>query len=359
MAFDHRIFVYQKHGGVSRYFAGLADNLPTFGVRPAVVAPFYVTDCLCDLPRRHVWGWHFAPDPRRQRLATIASELLFRPLATAFRADVVHETYYAARRIAPARIPIVLTVYDMIHEQFPQLFPGDTTHRQKAKAIRRADRILCISQSTRRDLLCFFPEVEDRTVVTLLGFDNRFIGGDSSPLRERPYVLFVGMRQDYKNFAGLAEAFARSRLPTMDYDLIAVGGGAFTSEEEGWLRDLGIAGRTVQLDADDAMLGRLYRNANVFAYPSLYEGFGIPPLEAMAAACPVVAMKVSSLPEVCGEAAEWAEPGSLASLIAALEAVALSPARSDELRRLGSEQAARFSWAECARQTSDVYRALA
>lgn len=358
VAFDHRVFVYQKHGGVSRYFCGLTEHLPDYGVEPRVISPFYVTDRLQQLDPTRVWGRHFEPTPRRQRLATIGGELAFRSLSSAFGADIVHETYYNPRRIAPRKAKVVLTVYDMIHEIFHELFPGDNTHLSKSLALKRADRIICISESTRRDLVTWFPEVEDRTSVTLLGFDPAFVSRDATPVRDRPYVLFVGARRDYKNFIGLAEAFAGSRLPAHGLELVAVGGGEWSDAERALLARLGIADRVARIDANDVMLGRLYHGAALFACPSLYEGFGIPPLEAMAAGCPVVAMRASSLPEVCGEAAEYAEPGNRDSLVCALEFVALGPARAAALRAKGHEQVKLFSWDRCARATADVYRTL-
>ena len=118
-----------------------------------------------------------------------------------------------------------------------------------------------------------------------------------------PYLLYVGSRAGYKNFGLLLEAFSRSGLAG-HYRLLAVGGGAFTAAEQQRIASLRLAGSiTVIPKADDAILARAYRDAALFIYPSLYEGFGFPPLEAMSMGCPVLVNRTSSLPEVCGDAA--------------------------------------------------------
>lgn len=360
VAFDHRIFVYQKHGGISRYFCGLTEELGGFGVTPKVIAPAFVTDRLAALPSDLRWGRHIRPRPRVQRAAQIAGEVLHASLARRFRADIVHETYFNARRAAPRGVPVVLTIYDMIHELFPQYFPGDNTTTAKRAAIARADRIVCISESARDDLLRFYPEAADRTSVIMLAGDQSFGDGVTAAeaVRACPFILYVGARGRYKNFIALAHAFARSRLPGEFVELVCVGGGRFDGEERGELERLGVADSVTQVDADDVLLARLYREAAMFVCPSLYEGFGIPALEAMMAGCPVVAMRASSLPEVCGDAAEYAEPGSIDSLVAAIETVALSPGRADAMRAAGLERARLFSWKRCAEETAAVYRSL-
>lgn len=359
VVFDQKIFVYQRHGGMARYFAGLMSELRTFGVEPKVMAPFYTTERLSELPSKMVWGRKFAPAPRKQRAATILGELALAPLARLVGADIVHETYYSHHRRAPNKCKVVTTVHDMIPELFPQFFGGDVTEHTKKSSVKRADHIICISENTRRDFLRFFPEAEDRTSVVLYGFDASFGANftELHPFGDRPYVLQVGGRGGWKNFDGLLAAFAQSRLPREGIDLVCIGE-PLSDDERRLIDAAGLAGRVHRRGAGDAELANWYRHALVFAYPSLYEGFGIPPLEAMAAECPVVAARASSIPEVCGNAAEFSEPGNVESLAAALEKVAFSPERAEELRRLGRERVTHFSWRKCAQETSEVYHKI-
>lgn len=361
VAFDHWIFTDQPRGGISRGFAGMIPHMREVGIVPKVTAPFYVADALRRVDRRDVWGVHLPFNRRNQLIAKAVGRASNRALARLFGAQVVHETYYSATPTAPAGVPVVLTVYDMIHELYPELFhPTDSTLRNKPGALARADRILCISEHTRRDLLRFYPEVEDKAVTVLFGFDAAFNAAPDGPREHAlPFVLYLGIRRGYKNFDGLLEAYARSRLPAEGIDLVCVGDGPLRPPEAALAERLGIAGQVIQREADDEQLRRLYRDALLFAYPSLYEGFGIPPLEAMAAGCPVVAVRAASVPEVCGDAAEYGEPGDIASLADALDRVALSPAHADALRAAGRDQCRRFSWRRCAHETAAIYRTLA
>jgi glycosyltransferase involved in cell wall biosynthesis len=359
--FDHSIFVEQKQGGITRYLAQLVRHLPEFGVVPKIVAPLYVSVRLPDIAAGIVWGRLMrSPTTNGKRLGKALGRLLVGPLARRFRAEIVHESYHSPVRTAPKSAKVVITVYDMTHEVFPDLFvPKGRVIQWKTASVERADWIICISENTRQDLLRFHPHVADRVSVVHLGFDPPApLPAVSERPHKRPYFLYVGMRRDYKNFMGLVDAFAASERLRRDFDVVCIGDGAFQPGERDALAKAGVAGNFLQFEADDPALQRWYRHAGLFAYPSLYEGFGIPPLEAMAADCPVVAMNASSIPEVCGDAAEYALPGEPESLRAALEHVAYSTERAESLRALGRERIKLFSWEKCARETCEIYRKL-
>jgi glycosyltransferase involved in cell wall biosynthesis len=279
----------------------------------------------------------------------------------AYRPDIIHETYYSTAAPPIDRARIVLTVYDMIHEKFPDDFVAeDLTARHKQAAVERADHICCISQSTRNDLIAIHPSAAAKSSVTLLGFDPiRPTSAVATKMHDRPFLLFVGQRAAYKNFAGLLEAYAASPLLRADFDLVAVGGGPLLPAECDAIHRHGLDDRVQQFDADDDALHRWYRGASVFVYPSLYEGFGIPPLEAMAAGTPVVAVNVSSIPEICGDAAAYAQTGDPDALREAIESVVYSTELANTLRSAAADRLTQFSWAKCAEQTALVYRTLA
>jgi glycosyltransferase involved in cell wall biosynthesis len=359
--FDHSIFIEQKQGGITRYLAQLVGHLPEFGVVPKIVAPLYVSVRLPDLAAGIVWGRLMrSPTTNGKRLGKALGRLLVGPLARRFRAAIVHESYHSPVRTAPKNAKVVITVYDMTHEVFPDLFvPKGRVIQWKTASVDRADWIICISENTRRDLLRFHPHVADRVSVVHLGFDPPPpLPSVSERPHERPYLLYVGMRRDYKNFMGLVDAFAASERMRRDFDVVCIGDGAFQPGERDALAKAGVDGNFLQFEADDSALQRWYRHARLFVYPSLYEGFGIPPLEAMAAGCPVVAMNASSIPEVCGDAAEYADPAEPGTLRTALEKVAYSSERADTLRILGLQRLNQFSWRKCAQETSAVYKSL-
>lgn len=295
--------------------------------------------------------------------ARLACRVGAAPLLARFHPDIVQETYYSARPIAPPRARTVLMVYDMIHELFPASFPADDPTRSlKAAAVARADHILCISQSTLADLIAVHPAAAAKSSVVLLGFDPAppDIAPAPAPAtaNTRPYLLFVGQRGGYKNFHGLLAAYAASKSLRAGFDLLAVGGGAFTPAEAAAIAAHGLAAQVRQMPADDKLLQRCYAGGAVFIYPSLYEGFGIPPLEAMAAGTPVVAMRASAVPEVCGDAARYALPDDPESLRRAVEAVALSPQTAAALVTAGTQRLAHFSWARAAQAALASYRTL-
>jgi glycosyltransferase involved in cell wall biosynthesis len=335
------------------------EHFPEFGVDAKIIAPLHVNAYLRDLPKGSVWGRHIAPSSRAIRAGVILGEALHRPLASFYGAEIVHETYHSFRRAAPKRARIVTTIYDLIYELFPSRGGEEFLRKNIAGAIARADKLICISESTERDLLRFFPEAEGKTSVVLIGFDPNLRPATGCTPHPRPYLLYVGMRMNYKNFAGLVEAFGQSTILRSSFDVICVGGGAFTTEERELFEKAQLGTKFHQREADDHALQNWYRNAQLFVYPSLYEGFGIPPLEAMAADCPVVCMKISSMPEVCGDAAEYAFPDAPESLRAAMEKVVQSTDRANELRAAGRERLKLFSWRKCAQQTADIYASLA
>ena len=179
------------------------------------------------------------------------------------------------------------------------------------------------------------------------------------PTRE-PFLLYVGNRGGYKNFLRLLEAYGTSPQLKMGYELICFGGGAFHADELETMRTLGlVSGQVSQLGGDDQMLAKLYEHASAFVFPSLYEGFGIPPLEAMSHDCPVVCSNTSSIPEVVGDAGEYFDPADTESMRAAIERIVTSDSHRNLLIAKGRERLKHFSWDRCAIETLDIYRKLA
>lgn len=358
IAFDSQIFAAQHHGGVSRVHARLAAALAGAGEDVRVIAPRHVNAYLGDLPPGLVAGRAIADTRWGRRAARVVNRVAEPVLLARFDPDIIQETYYRAAAGGPRRARRVVMVYDMIHELFPASFPpGEPTAAAKAAAVARADHLLCISQSTLHDLVAHHPGAAGKASVCLLGFDPAPPGAMPAGAG-RPYLLFVGQRGGYKNFTGLLDAYAASPALRADFDLLAVGGGGFTPAETAAIARHGLAPAVRQRAADDSALAACYAGAAVFIYPSLYEGFGIAPLEAMAAGTPVVAMNASSVPEVCGPAAAYADPGDPQSLQRAIEGVALDRDVAFGLVCEGHVRLRLFSWERSAATAAAAYRAL-
>jgi glycosyltransferase involved in cell wall biosynthesis len=374
IAYDSQIFCAQTYGGVSRYFCEIASRIAKEpSVNVTIIAPMYINAYLEHVSPGIVRGF-MAPKVDRFQTNSGANyaRLAFRGLGLlmgdwmlrAMAPDIVHETYFSPYRLGGRHPRRVLTIYDMIHEKFPSSFPhADKTPRYKALAAERADHVICISESTRRDAIEILGLPFDKTSVIHLGFDLMNAAGaraDVPDLSARePFLLYVGNRGGYKNFRGLLEAYAASPQLKTGYKLVCFGGGMFHADELKMMQTLGLdSAQVTQITGDDQLLAGFYERASVFIFPSLYEGFGIPPLEAMSHDCPVVCSNTSSLPEVVGDAGEYFDPADIESMRSAIERVVTSDTRRDFLIVKGRERLKSFSWNRCAIETHNIYRKL-
>ncbi len=356
IAYDHQIFSLQPYGGISRYFAELAAALARTKHDVQIIAPAHLNRHLQQSEaRRLVRGAYLGLQFREKAGFFKNLNGLLSPIAwIGVRADIVHETYYSQRAHGKGRRRVI-TVYDMIHELFPEQFDArDKTVEIKGRAIRRADHIICISENTRRDLERVLGIPRSRTTVIHLS-PPPLTSLAPSPRYARRYLLYVGPREGYKNFSTLVRAFGASSTLREACEIVAFGGGPLREAEHALLRMCGVESKVRHVRGDDAVLARHYHDAVALVYPSLYEGFGIPPLEAMGYGCPVVCSNASSLPEVVGDAAFMFEPTSVEALQTALERVVCDPELRDELRAQGKQRVREFSWTRCAKETAAVY----
>jgi glycosyltransferase involved in cell wall biosynthesis len=357
IVFDGQTFINQTHGGISRYVTSLADELARIGEETFIVAPLYRNAHLESCTAARVHGRKYSPPPATVPIAKIASRILSRRIISRINPDVLHETYYSPVSVAPRGVRTILTVYDMIHEIHPQgLGRLNQTARFKRAAVRRADKIICISENTRRDLVQLLDVPREKTEVVLLAAERLPAKqGTRSPL-PKPFLLYVGARPGYKNFAGLLHAVARSNALRQEVEVAAFGGGDFSRAEVELIHQLGMGARVHHFAGDDSTLGHLYEHAELLVYPSMYEGFGLPPLEAMIHGCPVACSATSSLPEVAGDAAEYFRPDEPESIARAIERILADSKHRDRLIAAGKIQSAKFSWNRCASETLEIYR---
>ena len=358
--FDHQAFSLYSHGGVSRVFAEL---LGCFAEDESV------TPLLPVLLTRNQYLLQ-ASLPTGLSYRTRSAGCMPRPVVSAINAlatrhaqrsctyDIFHPTYYMPHFLRGLRgKPFVLTVYDMTEEIYPGSSGGlEMFLTRKRLLAEKAARVIAISENTKRDLVRLFGLAEEKVSVVHLA--NSLVPpppASSSPVAT-PYLLFVGRRGGYKNFDFFVRAAAKFLEEHRDCSVVCAGGGPFTAQERALLEEERVTERVLLHDAcDDAMLARLYRYAMCFVLPSLYEGFGIPILEAFACGCPVLSSDRSSLPEVGGDAVRYFDPSDEASLVSALGQIT-HPDETDRLRHAGSQRLAQFTWQKAAEATRQVYQ---
>jgi glycosyltransferase involved in cell wall biosynthesis len=317
-----------------------------------------------------VLGRNFRMVPETAPTYSIAEQLRI-PLSLAREGvGLVHEPHYVLPPLIRCRS--VVTIHDCIHLMFPQYLPGKLAHVYAKGsmwiAAHKADRILTVSEASKRDILRLFNVPAEKVVVVYNAIDERFLAPANAErmelVRQRyqlnhPFVLYVGNIKPHKNIERLIDAFGRARSECPDnLKLVIIG------DEISKYPGLRQSVHKHKLDKHVRFLGfqpmetlaAFYRLARAFVFPSLYEGFGLPPLEAMACGSPVVTSNVSSLPEVAGGAALLVDPYDANSIASGIvRAVTDDTLRADLITR-GLERARSFSWPQSVRKIHDIYR---
>lgn len=362
IAFDDHIFSWQKYGGISRYFYELATAFAMDqSVEIKIISPLHVNQYVDSSSRAFFTGIRMPAGSYLPKGYRIANRILAPLYRRRFRPEIFHETYYSEYGEYVGQAKRVLTVYDMIHEKFPKYFdPRDKTSRRKAAAVKRADHVICISENTRSDLIEILDVPYEKTSVVHLGFsfgNVDLLNAESD--KPNPFLLYVGERSGYKNFSTLLDVYANQQFLRNNFQLIAFGGGHFSSLELDKINSLNLdSSRVKQVAGNDEVLRGLYRTASLFIYPSIYEGFGIPPLEAMSMGCPVACSNTSSLPEVIGDAAIFFDPSSEDSMARAILCCLEDEVLRSDLILKGANLIKNYSWQKCADETKAVYAGL-
>ncbi|MEA2764749.1 MAG: hypothetical protein QOK07_1153 [Gemmatimonadaceae bacterium] len=294
-----------------------------------------------------------SPGTLHKKFVTARQEFIWYPLLGRRRAAAVGADVYHCPTIrgplTRGKPPLVVTVHDLV----PLLYP-ETMSRWNRISIRAtlrrvlaaADMLIASSQNTANDLMSLLKIPEDRIRVIWIGVDEVFFAPVAPPLEREPYVLFVGTPEPRKNLERLIEAMTELRRRGFMYRLVIAGAG-------GW-GGVRLDGEFVERigRVSDERLASLYAGAACLAIPSIYEGFGLPAVEAMAAGTPVVGGARGSLPEIVGNAGVLVDPYDSAAIASGIE---LAVSQRDRLVSLGRERAKQFSWAELAGKVARVY----
>jgi glycosyltransferase involved in cell wall biosynthesis len=277
--------------------------------------------------------------------------------------DIFHPTYYDPYFLDLLHgKPFVITVYDMIYELFPEYFPSTKKFLDgKLLLLRKAAKIIAISESTKRDLIRLHQIPGEKIDVVYLASSitnetaNQLSHPDRKQIPER-YLLYVGNRALYKNFLFFIESLVPLLRQDPSLSVVCAGGKNFSAFEIKSFSQWGVEKNLHYVPVNDVQLSLLYKNALAFVFPSLYEGFGIPILEAFACNCPVLISNTSSLSEIAGNACLSFDPKNKTSMLDAVKQVLSSKSIREELRKQGRERVKLFSWERTARETKRVYK---
>lgn len=358
--YDFEIQIGQRFGGISKYFYEIIsiiqkkNGVNTF--LPVILPKSY------DLAR--LKGRKPVNSPYRLNDILFAiNNIWFQILLRIRKFDVIHQTQYRVRIPNYINSKVCITIHDMIWEIYPETDLGGKRAKNKKAAIDRADEIIAISNNTKRDLLKIYPNI-DPNIVHVVHHGTSYTDINYIERAEwvpRRYVLYVGTREYYKNFS----IFVAAMKKLMDLDdniyVICTGEKSFTQEEviliENSKEEKGkYLKRFIQHKCSDKELIMLYCNAECFVFPSKYEGFGMPILEAYACKCPVVLSNTEIFREVAGDAALYFEPDDPDGLTEVVKTlISDEDLRRDYILR-GTERAKLFTWEECAEETFNIYQ---
>lgn len=360
--FDHQKFSEQKFGGITRYFSALIDAVkadPDFDYRLGALYSnnHYIRNE--DLLLNNALGrWIFKRKPRR---IYKWNKQYSKYLIGKNDFDVLHPTYFHPYFLKRTKKPYVMTMHDMIYEALPEYFTNtEPLPYQKKITTGNASAVIAISESTRQDLIKYLDVPPEKIRMIHHGLDLKApLPVEKMPGLPENYILFVGERGNYKNFFRFVEAGAELLQEFKDLHLVFAGGGPFQVADSLAVQRLGIQARCLQFDVNDAQLNYLYQQARVFVFPSLYEGFGYPLLEAFKNGCPIAASDASCFPEIGGDAVSYFNPYDQHSIYTVVRSVLSDSTSRNSLISKGSERLKLFPIEKQQQATLDLYREVA
>lgn len=351
--FDHQLFAYQRYGGASKYFAMLLAHMPegSWDTTTLFSNNEYVRALDLFKVRHFLNGFYFRGQGRIMNEFNKPYSLM-RLRRKDY--DVFHQTHfepYCLKAIGDK--PMVTTFHDI---NFATLNPNPRIVEQQKKSLARADKIIAVSKNTKKDVIEMFNLDSDKVEVVYHGIEKPHYSDDRKIL-DFPYVLYVGSRENHKNFKRFVDAFAVFHKKFPEIHLVCTRQ-PFNAVESQRLEMLGLLGCSHFISAREDVMNKLYRDAVMFVFPSLYEGFGMPILEAMVNNCPVVLADASCFPEIAADSALYFDPESIEDMSEKLIAVAQDSELRRDLINKGADRVKLFSWDNCAKGHMKVYESL-
>lgn len=348
--FDHQIFNY-VFGGAAKYFVMLLSHLPRECWECTAIASS------SEYIKRKALMKYLPYEFRGQ---TVLMEYLNRPYTNCImrqgQFDVFHQTNFGTYCLKSlGNKPMVTTYHD---SNLSTIDPHPEIVERQRISLERADAVICVSNHTKNDMLRLFHLDEQKVKVIYHGIERP----DMSVLAEQrvvkdDYILYVGRRSAYKNFRKFIEVFSELHLKYPKIKVVCTSN-VFSKEEQMRFKELGIEDCMIHVAADETTMLRLYCDALFFAFPSFYEGFGMPILEAWSCGCPVVLSDASCFPEIAGSGGLFFKPESKEDMLRQFDAVLSDSCLRKKLVLNGYERMKRFSWEKCAEEHIQLYRTL-
>lgn len=354
--FDYSIFTLQQYGGISNYIINLVKNFSK-EIDPSVISLFHKNYYLKKKNKSVDSLFFFRKFGPFLKYINIANRIYFNYKVRKNDPQIIHQTYFNERNFYKTKAKLVISEYDLIKEKFySSKFKLQIEY--KKKIFQKADQIICISNNTKKDLLENYSIEDSKVSVVHLGTNQNKSFKEKS-LNLRPYLLYVGTRLRYKNFSNAIKAYAKSEKINSNFDFVCFGGGNFSLEEEKLFRELCLDKKKIHyFDGNDSDLNYFYRNARLFIFPSLYEGFGLPLLESMNMGCPVICSNSSCFPEITNGAAVMFDPNDIDSIKYNLEKIMFDDLLLLDLKKKGIQNCSNYSWEKCASETEQLYKKL-
>ncbi len=352
--FDHQLFSYQRFGGASKYFAMLLNALPKeVWETTTIFSNNEYVNYLNLFPHKSFCKRFYFRGQGRIMNELNKPYSIYRLRKQDY--DVFHQTHFETYCLKSiGNKPMVTTFHDV---NFSTLNPNERIVKYQKKSLERADKIIAISNNTKKDLVRMFNVPEDKVAVIYHGIIHPKTFYKEKSLVDYPYILYVGTRSHHKNFERFVHAFAMLGKEYSDIKVICTFK-PFTIQEIELFRKLHVEERFVHFMADENEINVLYQNALFFIFPSLYEGFGMPILEAMVNHCPVVLSDASCFPEIAQDAALYFDPLQEEDICLKMKYMLEDSTFREAMIVKGGERVKEFSWEKCAAQHLEVYRSL-
>jgi len=357
--FDPSIFYLQRYGGISRYIIELHKNLK-INYNAKIIAPVYINNYLYNLNTSNKVCLLKINNYRRytRRISTQFNKLFFQLYCKIYKPNIVHLTYYDYYNYSK-NIKTVLTVHDLIHEKFSSKYNFRYRSFYKKNSLDKADKIICISENTRKDLLNFYEVDQSKISVIHHGYsENLEIKEIQDKFLDKPFILYVGDRNKYKNFSNFILAYSKSKMLKKDFNIVCYGGGEILDNEKKLFFDRNIFNKIKFYKGNDQRLNFLYKKAAIYVCPSIYEGFGLTILEAMKMSCPIVSSNGGNLSEIGKEIIDYFDPNNLDDIIFKIESLVYDDERKKKMIQKYSDHLKNFSWKKTTNLTEKLYKSL-